>query len=306
MTSEHPLVTVVIPAYNRAHSIGAAVQSAISQDYPNLEVIVIDDGSTDGTSEVVAAIANPAVRCIRQANSGANVARNRGISEAQGEYIALLDSDDTFLPGHISRSIRHLEKDPGSAVFSRIVVDRGSDRKFLKPPRAPKEGEPISEYLSCAAGFVQTSTVVVRTETARTARYLEWLPYGQDVDFAIRVERAGYRWHMINDPGAVWNDVKSGSRISARTDPAVRLRWAEEAQQLLTKKALRGFKGWRVAKAYAEHGQTLKGLTLWLEAAVTGTYAPKHAAIVFLQVALANGWYRKVADVGVGLRSSKK
>lgn len=305
MSNNQPLVSVIIPSFNRADTVVLAIQSALDQEVPSIEVIVIDDGSSDHTQQAVSGLHHPAVKFLRQKNSGANVARNRGIEAATGAYIALLDSDDTFLPGHLARSVAHLRANPSSAVFAKIIVDRGHGNTFLKPPRAPHADEPISEYLSCAPGFVQTSTVVLPSEAAEKVRYLEWLPYGQDVDFAIRLEQAGFKLHMIQEPGAIWNDVKNGARISAKTDPKVRMKWAIEERHLLTDRAFRGFTGWRVAKAYAENGKTMQGLLLWLRAAASGAYTPKHALVVFLQVLLAHGWYRKLADLRVK-RSAKK
>lgn len=299
MKQDNELVSIIIPTYNRAGSIGRAIESALRQDYPSLEVIVVDDGSTDDTAEAVKVFESATVRYIHQENSGANVARNRGISEARGSYVALLDSDDTFLPGHIRRSVDFLKRNASSATFARIVVDRGQGATFLKPPRGPRAGEPISEYLSCDAGFIQTSTVVVPSAVAKSVKYLEWLPYGQDVDFAIRLEQAGCRWHMFETPGSIWNDMKSSQRISSKTDPTVRMKWANEQRHLLTNKAYHGFIGWRVAKAHAENGRVLKGLALWLGATSRAAYPPKHALVVFAQILLANGWYRRIADIRV-------
>ncbi|MFB0613898.1 glycosyltransferase family 2 protein [Aurantiacibacter poecillastricola] len=96
-----PLISVVIPAYNRQETILRSVQSVLAQDYPALEVIVVDDGSTDNTVELLDSIESDRLRVVEQSNAGPGAARNRGIKEARGDYIALLDSDDEWLPGKL-------------------------------------------------------------------------------------------------------------------------------------------------------------------------------------------------------------
>lgn len=91
-----PLVTVVIPAYNHEHFIGEAVESVLCQTVDDWEMIVVDDGSTDGTNDIVRQYSDQRLRLIRQPNFGAHAALNRGITEARGEWIAFLNSDDRF------------------------------------------------------------------------------------------------------------------------------------------------------------------------------------------------------------------
>lgn len=100
-------VSVVIPTYNRAHSIGAALDSILAQDPPADEVIVVDDGSTDNTLEVLAAYGDR-IAVLRQDNAGAAAARNTGIRHATGDWVAFLDSDDLWLPGRLAALHRDL------------------------------------------------------------------------------------------------------------------------------------------------------------------------------------------------------
>ena len=108
-TENAPKVTVVIPTYNRAHLIRDCVQSVLAQSFSDLEVIVIDDGSTDGTSQVVSTFP---VRYYRQENEGAPAARNKGLSLAGGEYVIFLDSDDILLADAVVKGVTVLDKHP--------------------------------------------------------------------------------------------------------------------------------------------------------------------------------------------------
>src|ERR687898_3129642 len=92
------LVTVVIPCYNQAHFLGEAIESVLSQSYPNFEILVVDDGSPDDTSEVASRYPPQQVRLISQKNQGVSAARNTGIGHARGEYVVFLDADDRLLP----------------------------------------------------------------------------------------------------------------------------------------------------------------------------------------------------------------
>lgn len=101
-----PLVSVVIPAYNRAETIARSVDSVLQQDYRHIELLVVDDASSDETVEILAQYADPRLRVIQQPrNGGVGAARNRGVEEAQGDFIAFLDSDDEWLPGKLGRQM---------------------------------------------------------------------------------------------------------------------------------------------------------------------------------------------------------
>jgi glycosyltransferase involved in cell wall biosynthesis len=120
--SETPLVSVVIPAYNYGHYVTEAIESALAQTYPAVEVIVVDDGSNDDTPARVGAFGHR-VRSIRQTNQGLSAARNTGICAAQGKVVALLDADDTFHPRKLELQMAYLAAHPetgllGTAAFS--------------------------------------------------------------------------------------------------------------------------------------------------------------------------------------------
>ena len=120
-----PRVSVVIPTYNRATFIGQAVASALGQSYRDLEVIVVDDGSTDATDEVLHSFHDPRLICIRQENAGRSRARNVAINAARGEYITFLDSDDYYLPFKVELQVSLLDanREVGMAYTSAACID---------------------------------------------------------------------------------------------------------------------------------------------------------------------------------------
>jgi len=157
-----PSVSVIIPTYNRADLLPAAVSSALMQEPMPLEVLVVDDGSTDATAEVCRRFPHP-VRVIRQENAGAAAARNRGIAEAKGEIVAFLDSDDVWLPGKLAVQLEALAQvpDAGWCVSDCEIVDNaGSPIPGL---RGFRDGFPVFRALGVdAATFFGRALVPFR------------------------------------------------------------------------------------------------------------------------------------------------
>src|SRR5580692_10275291 len=123
----HLRLSVVIPTWNRAGLVGDAVESALGQEGGDLEVIVVDDGSTDGTSEVIERRFGKSVKLLRMATrSGIGAARNEGVSQATGDLLSFLDSDDLWLPGKLKAELIVLERFPDAEAIvsdSRFIVD---------------------------------------------------------------------------------------------------------------------------------------------------------------------------------------
>ena len=193
-----PLVSVVIPAYNCERFIGDALDSVFSQKYPSLEVIVVDDGSTDDTCRVVARYGET-VRLIRQRNAGAAVARNAGIARARGEYVALLDSDDLWLPGKLRLQIDHLERSRDVAMcctrWDLLYPDAAGNYPVVNAsaPESARLDPAWSGWIYCQLLLdceVWTSTVVMRRELAgRVGGFDPELRRGQDYDYWLRASQ---------------------------------------------------------------------------------------------------------------------
>ncbi len=112
------MITVIIPLYNKAASIGHTLQSVFDQTFQEFEIVVVDDGSTDNGADVVRSVADSRVRLISQTNAGVSAARNRGIAEARGEFVAFLDADDEWKPTYLETQFALTRKYPDCDVFA--------------------------------------------------------------------------------------------------------------------------------------------------------------------------------------------
>jgi len=133
--AEDRLVTVVIPCYNQARFLGEAIESVLAQSYRNFEVIVVDDGSTDKTSEVAGRYEG--VRLIRQENKGLAGARNSGLAKSQGEYVVFLDADDRLLPKALEVGLGCFDSHPECALVSGHTRFINADGSLLRTARTP-------------------------------------------------------------------------------------------------------------------------------------------------------------------------
>jgi glycosyltransferase involved in cell wall biosynthesis len=123
-------VSVVIPAYNAERTLGATVESVLAQTFRDLEVLVIDDGSQDGTASVAASFGEP-VTCITMPNGGVSAARNTGIERSSGELVAFLDADDLWAPGKLQRQIELLDANPDVGFVTTSALGVGQDLERL-------------------------------------------------------------------------------------------------------------------------------------------------------------------------------
>lgn len=192
MPDPRPAISVVIPAHNAERFLPDAIRSALEQSLPPLEVIVVDDGSTDCTAEVADGF-GPPVRCVRQANAGPSVARNRGIREAAGEFIAFLDADDIWLPHHLEEAARVLRRHPqlqwfGAAFEMHYPGSRRVQRFAYESPLA--EGAYINDWFQAEARqqVISADTVVIRADILRqVGGFDESMRYYEDFDLWFRI-----------------------------------------------------------------------------------------------------------------------
>jgi glycosyltransferase involved in cell wall biosynthesis len=203
-----PAVSIVLPAYNRAGSIGAAIASVLRQTWTDFELIVVDDGSEDGTLDAAARIRDPRLRLIAgQNNLGAAAARNRGAAEARADWIAFQDSDDEWLPEKLEKQMARLAGTRDAAAYCGLLTlgwldDAPGDRLAVRyvpgPAATPAEGDILAPLL--VDNMIGTPTLVVRRDRFEalggfdcgSAAFEDW-------DFAIRLAQSG-RVAFVDEP----------------------------------------------------------------------------------------------------------
>jgi glycosyltransferase involved in cell wall biosynthesis len=182
-----PTVSVIIPTYNLASHLTEAVASVRDQHCPNLEIIVVDDGSTDDTAKVLDALAATGdLRWFHQDNAGAAAARNRGIQEAQGEWIAFLDADDLWLSGKLAAQFEKLRQHP-EAMFSYTDVRLRSESNVERDLECGTDGQSL--FLRLLGGnLFATPTVIIRRDCFEEIGLFDTeLRTGEDWDMWMRL-----------------------------------------------------------------------------------------------------------------------
>jgi glycosyltransferase involved in cell wall biosynthesis len=206
-----PLVSVIVPAFNASAFLDVSIGSILEQAWPRLEILVVDDGSQDGTWEKLAqlAAAHPEVVPLRNGRAkGPSGARNTGLDAARGDYIAFLDADDAWLKGHLERGVVYLETEPGVDVvffnFSVEDFDTGASEGdwFARVAqldnlvtRDDAQGFRIIEDGLFSAllqeSFLHLQSMILRRASCGDLRFDESLVFGEDCDFGIKLRVEG-------------------------------------------------------------------------------------------------------------------
>jgi glycosyltransferase involved in cell wall biosynthesis len=201
--SYRPFISVVIPTFNRARQVQAALKSVMAQTYREFEAIVVDDGSTDGTGEAIQKLISPQsngakqIRYFFQPNQGQSAARNKGTDEARGEWVAFLDSDDVWLPEKLEWQVRAIEQFKGKCCAcitdARLVDNLGMDTTAFRESGKRYE-ETLGMYAEAAGSLVKSrdpfwvSTLLVRTDAVKQIGWFDpHLAYAEDHDFLFRL-----------------------------------------------------------------------------------------------------------------------
>ena len=276
-------VSVIIPCYNRERYIQETVNSVLNQTYPNIEIICVDDGCTDGTREILNSYEDK-IRVLEhhgRVNKGQSAAINLGIQNSASDYVAVLDSDDLFAPEKIEKQVKYLEEHPdiGYIYANGYAIDENGNNLFkIFPDGYIAPGDPETVLLECPLGT--PSGYLVRRMVYENAGYFdESLRSSQDHDMAIRlaeIAEIGY----LND--ILWYKREHSDSLS---NLQAERRW--RTGFLILKKACRRYpyslsvRRRRLAILHFRLGQCMLGKSKFLKAIIRFAYAglldPKRA-----------------------------
>lgn len=213
MDTRTPTLSVIIPLYNKEREIGDTVRSVLAQTYEPLEIVVVDDGSTDRSAEIVRAIDSPLVKLVTQPNAGECAARNRAIAESRGEYIALLDADDTWEPGFLEEIAAMIREFPGCGVYCTAFNIISHDGSF--PAKTPATRGVVDNFFRDSAHqyiAIPSASCVPRRVFDTVGGFPEGMKIAGDLYMWIKI---GRRFEVCFSPLRLANYSKVASNRSA-------------------------------------------------------------------------------------------
>lgn len=184
-------VTCILPVYDGERFLAEALDSVLDQNVPDLDVVVVDDGSTDGTAAILEGFGSR-LRVVRQENGGVSAARNRGLDEARGEFIAFQDCDDVWMPGKLAKQLAALRERPELDLSLGLVQNFWMDE--LKAEETAYKGSRFSEP---APGYLLQALVARRSAFDRVGRFDTSLGVGEDNDWFLRARDGGLTEEVI-------------------------------------------------------------------------------------------------------------
>ena len=221
-----PLVSAIIPTFNRAWCVADAVASVTAQTYPAMEVIVVDDGSTDNTCQVLAPFMD-CITLIHQKNKGVSHARNHGIRKSRGRLVAFLDSDDTWAPEKIKHQVTFFQTHPNAMICQteEIWIRRG---KRVNPKIKHKKPQGMIFNASLELCLVSPSAVMMRREFFDVkGMFDESLPACEDYDLWLRTA-VDMPVHLVDYPGTIKHGGHADQLSSAHSLDRFRIQSLEK------------------------------------------------------------------------------
>lgn len=230
LATSTPRVTVFMPVYNRERTLRTAIDSVLGQSYRDFELLLVDDGSTDASVEIVRGYRDPRVRLVvHEHNQGIPKTRNHGLELARGELLAILDSDDVANPSRLAHQVAFLDRNPEIAAVGSWLTKidaRGRTTGFMVRPTRPDDVRARILFISC----FKNPAMMARTEVLRRFGYRDEFVYCQDIDLWGRISEQ----HRLANIPRFLTRYRSGGESRRDEDLAFRLKMLAARGQLTT------------------------------------------------------------------------
>jgi len=261
-------VSVVIPTRNRRDLLLRALRSIAMQTYSNWDVLVVDDGSTDGTVEAVKALGDSRIRvAVNDQSRGGGYSRWWGAGNTSGDYVAFLDSDDTWMPDKLRLQLEAAENDgrDGVVIVGAPIADDGLRLVEIRQPEL-EPGQRIADYVYAGRqATILSSCLLIEGNLARRVRFNPALLVNQDTDYLLRLERSGACFICISKPLYVLDVRPRGDRVSLNPQLIERsIEWYQQVSRDWSAAARRGFLMWDLSVRCASSQQRWRGLRYFL------------------------------------------
>lgn len=198
--SNELLVSIIMPAYNAEKYIAEAIQSVLDQEYPNFELLIINDGSTDGTEEIIQSFSDSRIRYFKQKNKGVSAARNVGMDHISGEFFCFLDADDLFTLRGISSRINIFNNDASIAfVDGEVLVKDASMAKIIRVWKPSFFGDPLEDLVRITGKSFFGPSWMIRSRVFGKIRFNEDLTHCEDLLFYIECALNGGEYYSVNE-----------------------------------------------------------------------------------------------------------
>jgi glycosyltransferase involved in cell wall biosynthesis len=241
----NPLVSAIIPTRNRPATLYPAVQSALNQSYTNMEVVVVVDGPDRATVEMLEALHESRLQIVElPENVGGSEARNIGARSAKGEWIALLDDDDEWLPRKIEEQMAMvaIEGHENPLVSSYYYFRSSGKADLVKPRRQPRAKEDAAGYIFEPHCALNTSTYLCRRDLFLSVPFEKGLPCLQDFDWHLRVmNRTDVKLIVVPKPLSVYNDPSGRGTITGKVKWQFALQFANSHRALMSRRTYSRF-----------------------------------------------------------------
>lgn len=293
-----PTVSVILPTYNRAHLVGRAIRSVLNQTYQYFEIIVVDDGSTDKTEEIVKSFNDSRIRYIRHdENKGAAAARNTGIKAGGGEFIAFQDSDDEWLPEKLEKQMKVFEEtsEKVGVVYTDMWRIRGKKRQYWHSPIIMPKDEIIYKQALDRVMGIGIMTAMIRSECFNKIGMFDGkFPRFIDLELFIRLSKYYYFYH-INEPlGNYYDTEKSISSDIPALITAYELIFEKYSHDIVKNRKSLAKHQYSIGNVLCQRGKLNQGKGYLLKAVKSYPLNIKYLAAAFVSLFGENAYAKVV------------